>query len=58
LSSDEEEDDDDEERAREEMKGFIAVSSHFTVPNSGQFHQPLTSFCAKSQNLKRNHKKA
>ncbi len=28
LSSDEEDEDDDEERAREEMKGFIAVSSH------------------------------
>lgn len=27
ISSDEEEDDDDEEKAKEEMKGFIAVSS-------------------------------
>ena len=26
ISSDEEEEDDDEERAKEEMKGFIAVS--------------------------------
>ena len=31
ISSDEDEDDDeDEEKAREEMKGFIAVSQNFT----------------------------
>lgn len=34
LSSDEDEDEDDEEKAREEMKGFIAVSYNSLVVDS------------------------